>query len=174
VSEKVVGWFDSELKEPRAPESRAPLSLGLNSQGPVPALAARALAEVARQVLADTLAYGQLAAQPGLHIMAMPTPHFVEAITGLGGSGVDIILVLADGAAPQGHPMIPTLEVTTGESSFEADFDLVLLPGQKLSEATADLLELLRDTWQGTYLPRAVARGSHDFQVTRGHLGVSL
>jgi len=28
---------------------------------------------------AYTLAYGELAAHQGLHIMAMPTPHFVEA-----------------------------------------------------------------------------------------------
>jgi len=69
--------------------------------------------------------------------------------------------------------MIPTLEVTTGESSFEADFDLVLLPGRKLSEATADLLDLLRDTWQGAYLREPSLAAATIFK-SRRHLGVSL
>jgi altronate dehydratase len=204
VTEKVVRWFDTELKDRRPHESQAPLSLGLTAQGHVPALAANALAQIALRVLAeggsvviprssslllssafgetlgsadlstDTLAYGQIAAQAGLHIMAMPTPHFVEAITGLGGSGVDMMLVLAEGPAQQGHPMIPTLEITAGESSFHSDFDLVLRPEQGLNEAIARLVDLIRNTWQGTHVPRAFARRSHNFQVTRGHLGVSL
>jgi hypothetical protein len=73
--------------------------------------------------------------------------------------------------------MIPTLQVTTRSPVGEApaaDFDLVLAPGSPLAQRYEALLALIADTTTERYVPRTWAAGNHDFQVTRGLLGVSL
>jgi hypothetical protein len=73
--------------------------------------------------------------------------------------------------------MIPTLQVTTGSpvgAAAAADFDRVLAPGSPLAQLYDTLLALIADTTTEHYVPRTWAAGNHDFQVTRGLLGVSL
>src|SRR6185295_7815888 len=41
---------------------------------------------------APSLAYGEARRLAGLHVMATPTDHAVETLTGLGGTGVQLIL----------------------------------------------------------------------------------
>ena len=183
-------------------------SLGLTADGPVPENTARALALLAIEIVAsggsvilprsgtltgnaaflhqlgrytslpDTLAYGQVAGNSGLHVMATPTSHFVEALTGLGGTGVQVIVAHVAGSAMQGHPMIPTLQVTThrsGESAFDADLDVVIASGATGAGRIRDRLsDRIRGTLTRTYVPGAWSRGHTDFQLTRGLLGVSL
>jgi altronate dehydratase len=183
-----------------------PLSLGLSAAGPVPAESARTLGLLAAQVIggggtvvvpqnaallssadfrstlgvpewpAPSLDYGQVAAAAGLHVMATPGAQYLEALTGLGGTGVHVILAHVAGPARQGHPMIPTLQIATaGEAASAADLDLVIDPRDGDAERTClQLLDLLRHTVSGDYRPHAWASGFTDFQLTRGLLGVSL
>ena len=76
----------------------------------------------------STLAYGERITKPGLHIMETPTDHFVETLTGLGATGVDLMLAHVVGHSLQAHRMIPLIQVTTDESTesiYREDMDLV-------------------------------------------------
>jgi altronate dehydratase len=184
------------------------LSLGLLSVGPVPAIVAQALARIAAMIAgrggsvviaenasllraADflttigwtgapepSLDYGQAIDQAGMHVMATPTHHAVETLTGLGGTGVQLMLAHIDGPPLQGHPMIPLLQVTTAAPAgrgFRNDFDLVIDPaGCEAARVTSELLDLICRTASHDQVPRLWAAGCVDFQLTRGLLGVSL
>ena len=207
VMARVFDWFAGRT-EPVDETTRLAFSLGLTADGPVPENTARALALLAIEIvasgggvilprsasltgnpaflrrlgldasLADTLAYGQVAATPGFHLMATPTSHFVEALTGLGGTGVQMIIAHVAGSAMQGHPMIPTLQVATahyGENAFAADLDVVIDSGTADAGHICDQLsDRIRGTLTRAYVPSAWSRGHTDFQLTRGLLGVSL
>jgi hypothetical protein len=187
---------------------RHAFSLGLTADGPVPEGSARALAELAIGIvesggsvivpqcaslvgntdflrelgrdapLAASLAYGEVAAKPGFHVMATPTSHFVEALTGLGATGVQVILAHVAGSVMQGHPMIPTLQVASarsGNTAFAGDLDVVADTGiADVGRIHDQFVHRIRATLTGDYAPNAWSRGHTDFQLTRGYLGVSL
>ena len=124
-----------------------------------------------------TLAYAQKAEIPGVHLMDCPTQHWVEALSGLGATGVDLVLVHVDRHPVQGHPLIPALQFTTSAtplSKGSMDVDLIL-------NCTAEFqqnLQLLFDT-VGSVLSRqlqvkSMETGNVDFQITRGPSGISL
>jgi len=133
---------------------------------------------------ASSLEYGQFARQPGLHIMSSPTGHWVETVTGLGGTGVQLMLAHIEQAPAQGHPMIPLVQIASmtsgsagspGIERFRPDLDLVLGSEAEDGRSIADqLLQLLCATASGEYQPRSNRLGNSDFQLTRGLLGVSL
>jgi altronate dehydratase len=121
---------------------------------------------------APSLSYGEVAERAGLHVMATPTGHPVETLTGLGGVGVQIILAHVGESPVQGHPMIPVLQFGPANSH---DLDRVISPNAAdPGDLAADLLHLACDTASGNYEPRLWAIGNTDFQFTRGLLGVSL
>ena len=130
------------------------------------------------EALPPTLPYGEPAARPGLHVMAAPTAHAVETLSGMGGTGVQIMLAHVSGAPIQGHPMIPLLQISAdGETAarYGGDLDRVLDARAEDSEAEAkELLKLLVDTLAKGYVPRLWSAGNTDFQITRGFLGLSL
>ena len=199
---------DTTEADANARTAQPAFSLGLTADGPVPENTARALALLAIEIVAsggsvilprsasltgnpaflhqlgldaspaDSLAYGQVAETPGFHLMATPTSHFVEALTGLGGTGVTMIVAHVAESAMQGHPMIPTLQVATGrrgENAFAPDLDVVIDSGTADAGHIRDQLSMrIRGTLTGAYLPSAWSRGHTDFQLTRGLLGVSL
>jgi altronate dehydratase len=121
-----------------------------------------------------TLAYGQPLTQPGLHIVATETDHWVEVLTGLGGCGAHLVLGLVRDTAQQGHPMLPVVQIAElgqrGQIPAE-DVDL-FLKGNASTDAVA-LLELLVAAAQRELVPAASRQGFVDFQLTRGELGVS-
>ncbi|MBI5772527.1 MAG: UxaA family hydrolase [Verrucomicrobia bacterium] len=119
---------------------------------------------------APTLAYGGIAAKPGFHVMESAGTHLVEAFTGLGACGVELLLAFVGDAPAQAHPFVPTLQVSVAAVSSEVD--LVLDQPDEIATARA-LVQLLADTLAGKHQPRAQADGNADFQVTRGWLGVS-
>lgn len=124
-----------------------------------------------------TLGYARAPAPAGFHVMATPTNHPVETLAGLGAAGAHLLLAHTGGAPLQGHPMIPTLQVGSGDpaGTFAADLDCVVPAGDTAAEAACEgLLQLLRDCAQGSYRPPLWLAGHTDFQVTRGLLGVSL
>jgi len=125
-----------------------------------------------------SLDYGQHVEQQGMHVMATPTDHVVETLTGLGGTGVQLFLAHLEGPPLQGHPMIPIVQVTTHAATgrkFHRDIDAVIDPEKLAPEHIAEeFLQLLCDTASRTYRPKLWAAGNTDFQLTRGMLGVSL
>jgi altronate dehydratase len=178
------------------------LALGITAVGPVPPASAQALAAVAATIvgaggsvvipenasllrtpefsnalgltrpLRPSLAYGAALHRPGLHVMATPTEHAVEALSGLGGTGVQVLLAHVSTATLPGHPLIPLLEVATADAAVDAD--LRIAAGGDHLAAAHDILELLCRTASRDYEPRAQGDGRVDFQLTRGYLGVSL
>ena len=123
---------------------------------------------------AATLPYGQAAAEPGFYIMETPTDHWVETATGLGATGVEIILALAGEHPLQGHPLVPVVQVAANPrvaALYGQDIDLALA-GEK-DDWAEHLAALLVQVAQGDHVPCAVQQRNTDFQLTRGLLGVS-
>jgi hypothetical protein len=118
-----------------------------------------------------TLAYGQFAERAGLHLMDAPTRHFVETLTGLGATGVEVIVAFVGDALAQAHPLVPVLQISTAPL---ADVDCVVDPGASSQSLTKVLVERILQTLTGECRPKAMALGNVDFQVTRGLVGVSL
>src|SRR5690606_9791993 len=58
-----------------------------------------------------SLAYAQQITEGGFHIMAMPTRDWGEILTGLGASGIELIVSMSEKPI-SGHPMIPVLQVS--------------------------------------------------------------
>jgi altronate dehydratase len=181
------------------------LRLGLLAAGPLSADVATSLAEVTQAVvgaggtvvvphnspllssdaylqstlglhsLEPSLAYGQKAKTSGFHIMETPTDHWVETLTGLGATGVEIFLAHVAEQPMQGHPLVPLLQVCTEPSvqeSYSDDLDL-LLEGNP-TQWTDTILRRVLELASRRYIPKVLLQGNSDFQLTRGLLGVSL
>ncbi|MEW6301917.1 MAG: UxaA family hydrolase [Verrucomicrobiota bacterium] len=178
------------------------LRLGLTSVGAVPAETAQAFALIARAIataggtvvipanatllnenaftgelfmtstIPPSLAYGQIFTRPGLHVMETQTDHYIETLTGVGATGVDIILAHVERAL-QAHPMIPVLQVASANSAAMKDIDFTLGTGTAI-ELAKQLLSQVLAVASREYTPKALTQGNTDFQITRGWFGVSL
>jgi altronate dehydratase len=123
----------------------------------------------------NTLAYGQAATKPGLHVMEAPTDHWVETATGLGATGVEVMLAHVAGRPLQAHRMIPLLQVSSDPETsekFAEDLDKVLEGAP--SSWTEQTLETVAAVASREYTPKLFGAGNTDFQFTRGLLGVSM
>ena len=125
----------------------------------------------------NTLAYGQAApaGMPGLHVMEAPTDHWVETATGLGATGVEVMLAHVAGRPLQAHRMIPLVQASSEPETLEKhaeDLD-VHLEGDP-SGWTEQMLETIAAVASREYVPRLFEAGNTDFQFTRGLLGVSM
>jgi len=124
-----------------------------------------------------TLSYGQVAQHSGLHIMETPTENQTETFTGLGATGVDLMLCHIGKVPLQAHPMIPLIQVSTDPGvveRYEADLDRTL-DGTTNAEAIVEsLIYLVSETASGVFVPRLFSRGVTEFQLTRGLLGLSM
>lgn len=126
---------------------------------------------------AATLAYGQPAPGAGLHVMASPTEAPVEVITGLGGSGAEIMLAYVGDAPLEAHPMIPLLQISAQPevcARFAGDLDLQLDAQAGTEAALQALLARVGEVASRRYLPRLYGSGITSFQLTRGLLGLSM
>src|SRR5262249_48127440 len=181
------------------------LRIGLASAGPITPAATSALSELTRQIVAaggsvvlpqntgllsnaayleaplgnhpamPTLAYGAPMHSNGFHIMETPTAHWVETLTGLGATGVDVIVTYVGEHPLQTHPMIPMLQITDNAEVYQAfgpDLDLWLEGAA--SQWPTQILARIAAVAEHTYSPQLYQLGNIDFQVTRGLLGVSL
>jgi hypothetical protein len=102
----------------------------------------------------------------------------VETLSGLGGTGVQVMLVYVNGPPLQAHPMIPVVQITADKKTakvFHKDLDQVIEPGNRGPEQIADqVLHLVLDVASRGYQPKLFGQGATDFQVTRGFLGISM
>jgi hypothetical protein len=119
-----------------------------------------------------TLAYGQAAMNRGFHIMEAPSGHWVETLTGLGATGVEVVLAAPGARLAQGHPLVPVVQVSAPAEGKDAGFDLVLDGDPE--QWGGQVLGLIADTLSRRYEPKALARQVVDFQLTRGLLGISV
>ncbi len=122
-----------------------------------------------------SLAYGEHARQLGFHIMETPTEHWVETVTGLAATGVELIIALVNNRPMQTHPLVPVLQAASEPSmqqTYANDMDL-LLTGNPVGWVD-QILERCKQVIEHNYSPRLYQQGNVDFQFTRGHLGVSL
>ncbi len=181
------------------------LRLGLYAAGPLPDDAARSLAEMTLAVVGaggtvvvpetaavlgsevyleavlggrpvqNTLSYGQAFEKPGLHVMEAPTDHWIETATGLGATGVELMLAHVSGRPLQAHRMIPLVQVSSDPETIRnhADDLDVLLDGDP-EGWTQQVTETVAAVASREYTPKLLGAGNTDFQFTRGLLGVSM
>ncbi|HZP60855.1 MAG TPA: UxaA family hydrolase [Opitutaceae bacterium] len=119
-----------------------------------------------------TLAYGQARSQPGLHVVDTETLHWTENLSGLGACGAQLFLALVFDHPRQGHPMIPLIQVAEAGEKLPADEIDLFLP-EETAAADEALLRLVSAAAAREITGRAQAQGMTDFQITRGHLGVT-
>ena len=126
---------------------------------------------------APSIAYGQAAPSRGLHVMAAPTDTAAEVLTGLGGTGVELMLAHVARAPLQSHPMIPLLQMASDPDvcrRYAADLDARLAADAAPGSIRDTVLSLLADTASRDYVPKLHGQGYSQFQLTRGLLGISL
>ena len=120
-----------------------------------------------------SLAYAEQPVHPGFHIMATPTDHPVEILTGLGATGIDAVLAYVGAHPIQGHPLVPVLELAADcPADRRAELDL-FLSGDDTRWAD-QILERLGDLASHRSIPQRLQLGNIDFQIARGLMGISL
>ena len=183
----------------------AALRLGLHAAGPLPEEAARSLAEMTLAVVGaggtvvvprtaailrseayldavlgdhpveNTLLYGQAFEKPGFHVMEAPTDHWIETATGLGATGVELMLAHVSGRPLQSHRMVPLVQVSSDPETVRRHADDLdaLLEGDP-DTWTEKTLEIVAAVASREHTPKLFAANNTDFQFTRGLLGVSM
>ena len=124
-----------------------------------------------------SLAFGRPADQAGLHVMETPTENPVETFTGLGATGVDLMLCHIGRIPLQGHPMLPLVQVTADPAvaaRYGSDLDRVLASERDPAGIADALATLVADVASCRRRPKLWSRGVTEFQLTRGRLGLSM
>ena len=124
----------------------------------------------------ETLAYGEAPRLPGCHVMEAPTDDAIETLTGLGGTGVDLLLALVDRAPLPSHPIVPLLQAAGKATAerFAGDVDVVLNDDEPSPVLIEHLTRRITETMSRRYAPKLHHQGHTQFQLTRGLLGLSL
>ena len=113
--------------------------------------------------------------------METPSNHWVETLTGLGATGVEVMLAFAPHMPQQAHPFIPLVQITSplpDDHRPMTDFDMVMQgdPASWPEQALQMVLRVASRTGSPDALrdmPRSFTQGNIDFQITRGLLGIS-
>ena len=108
-------------------------------------------------------------------MMETPTSHWVETLSGIGATGVDLVVAYVGEHPIQTHPLTPVLQVTADEAveaRFGDDIDLVLASDSQAWPP--QILQLIADLIAQKRAPKLMQQGNIDFQITRGLLGVSM
>ena len=124
-----------------------------------------------------SLAFGRPADQAGFHVMETPTENPVETFTGLGATGVDLMLCHIGRNPLQGHPMLPLVQVTSDPmvaARYGSDLDRILAPERSIADIVDEVAALVADVASCRYRPALWSRGVTEFQLTRGRLGLSM
>jgi len=119
-----------------------------------------------------TLAYSQSFIQNGLHIMETPSLNWQEVITGLGATGINVLLYFGNDLSRPGHPFIPLLQVT--DSASGGDHSAIDKSTIDKEALPATISNLISETLSGRYQPIRYAFNNVDFQISRGLYGISL
>ena len=101
----------------------------------------------------------------------------METFTGLGATGVEIMLCHVGWNPLQGHPMFPLVQITADAAvaqRYGSDLDRVIAPERNPAGVAGELATLVADVASCRYRPRLWSRGVTEFQLTRGRLGLSM
>ena len=123
-------------------------------------------------VTEPTLAYGQRPETTGFYVMETPTDHWVETLTGLGATGIEMVLVHSAERLLQGHPLVAVLQVASEDgvvASFGDDLDLAL--SGDAGEWSEKALDLLIATASRQHVARVFERGEYGFSTVAGTAG---
>lgn len=124
-----------------------------------------------------TLAYGEQATLHGLHVMETPTQDEGELLTGLGATGVEIMIGHIGRTPMQAHPMVPLLQISA-EPEVQlrrgADLDLQISEEETTPAQALTILDETLRVASRELTPRLFERRHTHFQITRGWLGLSL
>lgn len=131
-----------------------------------------------------TLGYGQRAQVAGLHFMASSTKHYVELLTGLGGTGVEVIIsYVPAGRSQPAHPLVPVILVSDGSKAVApgtTDIDVTLVrdgaadgDSQRL-EWAKEVASLVARVASRDTTPALFRSENFDFQVNRSKHAVSM
>lgn len=123
-----------------------------------------------------TLGYGQAIKSNGLHVMHSSSTHVTEVITGLGATGVEIIVLYVANTAIEPHPFIPVIQATTNPSSKDTDISLADATDGSISRTvwSKSILEAIVSTATRTSIPKLFNSGCSNIQISRGENGISL
>lgn len=121
-----------------------------------------------------SLGYGEHADAAGFHIMETPTEHWVETVTGLAATGVELLVAHVARQPMQTHPLVPVVQVSADEGMEHYRHDLDLLLAGEPTAWNEQILDLCKQVIEHVYAPKLYQQGNIDFQFTRGLLGVSL
>jgi altronate dehydratase len=203
VTRKIGSWFLTALINETAPQydevGLESLRLGIHTIGEMADTTAETLEKIARVIVSaggsvvvsdrsslftkasfleepfPTLAHGQQFAQAGLHVMETQSEHGLETLTGLGATGVEIILVYSGRIPIQGHEVIPILHIATESDALDvslADYDLILHDAP--ATWSTQVLEKIVAVLAQRYTTKSQMLGNTGFQITRGLMGLSF
>ncbi|MDJ0755489.1 MAG: UxaA family hydrolase [Ardenticatenaceae bacterium] len=123
----------------------------------------------------STLAFAHQPHQPGYHIMANGTSQWAETMTGLGATGIGLILAVISSRSQQGHPFIPVLQVaaeTAVPQPFHADIDVVVSGSAR--QRVNQIITLVSRVLSRKVKTKLTQKGNITFQISRGPLGISF
>ncbi len=205
VADKIEDWFAVAGNAAKPEENRDPLTIGLHLSSADAAADAAVIATVcrslvgaggnviltassswlenpgfAREVFAGpyrgpTLAYGSAPAAPGFHVMDVPSLDDADTLSGLGATGVEVIVWHSDQRLYQTHPFIPVLQSSVAKGGAERnEADVCIDPDGDTAKQALQWYERVAMAASGEYIPRLLEEGTTAFQLSRGRLGISL
>ena len=128
-------------------------------------------------VAGASLSFGRRACEAGFHVMESPTENPLETFTGLGATGVELMLCHIGKRPLSGHPMIPLVQVTANSAvaeRFENDLEGIFVRERHVGVLVGELGTLVADVASCRRRPKLWSRGVTEFQLTRGLLGLSM
>ena len=186
VTEKVRLWFERASDHSSSPLAHQPetlLRVGILIQSEFEKQQGPRVGEFISKLLANgvvvcpkgtpfiepkssiILDYGQPFSDRGLHFMHCPTTQPIEILSGLGATGVDVLLMFSNTQVWPAHPFIPTLQFcSTSGKGVDADF----------SNTDEEWMAMIMEAARGQRISTMQSLKHVGFQITRGHTGVSL
>ena len=118
---------------------------------------------------APSLPYGVPPTRPGVHVMDVPTDDDLDTVSGLGATGVEVMVAMTGAHPLQAHPLIPIIQAADGP-----DRDFQFAQGESARDDARLLYALCCRCFTGDYVPPMLEKGLTAFQLSRGRLGISL
>ncbi|HVK57349.1 MAG TPA: UxaA family hydrolase [Candidatus Kapabacteria bacterium] len=180
VTQKSLEWFSRNHGQPPRGVARSFFAIGFHGQR-MPANLRTAWNQIAAAFLAhgaavvrtfgagERLSYGERLHTAGLFRMDSPTDDDLECVTGLGASGVELIVTYSPDLVVPGNPLIPTMRI--GHSN---EVDLLIQPEAPAKEIATELLQFILELRKGNKSLVAERNQDIGFQITRGTEGISL
>lgn len=176
VTQRSIDWFRSKVHRERA---RTFFTVGLHGRempervrqafGMVSSAFAQAGAAVVQTMgKGTTIEYGEQISEVAAYRMECPTDDDLEIVTGLGATGVEMMVVYASELMVAGNPLVPTIRVGLGE------VDVSVRESDSAEEIAHALLRLLGEVQRGEQTTVTERTRNLGFQITRGREGISL